>query len=119
MREALTSRQRLLITVACMLGTSLAALTPRIVGTAMPTIVGEMGGLALYPWIFSAYLLASTTTVPIYGRLADLYGRKPIFLFGSAVFLVGSALCGAAHSMNFSSSPSVPFKVWARAPCFL
>lgn len=93
-------RQRVLITIACMLGTSLAALDSTIVGTAMPTIVGEMGGLALYPWVFSGYLLASTTTVPIYGRLADLYGRKPIFLFGSALFLAGSALCGAAHTMT-------------------
>lgn len=93
-------RQRVLITIACMLGTSLAALDSTIVGTAMPTIVGEMGGLALYPWVFSGYLLASTTTVPIYGRLADLYGRKPLFLFGSALFLLGSALCGAAHTMT-------------------
>src|SRR5205085_12019855 len=65
-----------------------------------PTIVGKLGGISLYSWVFSAYLLTSTTTVPIYGKLADLYGRKPLFLFGSALFLLGSALSGAAQSME-------------------
>jgi MFS family permease len=82
-----------------MLGTALAALDATIVGTAMPTIIGLLGGIDLYSWVFSAYLLTSTTTVPIYGRLADLYGRKPIFLAGSSLFLLGSMLCGMAQSM--------------------
>ncbi len=94
-----TARQRLSITIACMLSTSLAALDSTIVGTAMPTVIGDLGGLALYPWVFSAYLLASTTTVPIYGKLADLFGRKPVLLVGIGLFLAGSALCGASQSM--------------------
>lgn len=95
----MTARRRLIITIACLLGTSLAALDGTIVGTAMPTVIGDLGGLALYPWVFSGYLLASTATVPIYGRLSDLYGRKPVFLFGTSLFLIGSGLCGASHSM--------------------
>ncbi|MCL4532511.1 MAG: MFS transporter, partial [Actinobacteria bacterium] len=77
-----------------MLATFLAALDTTVVGTAMPTIIGDLGGLSLLSWVFSAYLLTSTTTVPIYGRLADMYGRKPIFTFGAILFLGGSALCG-------------------------
>jgi EmrB/QacA subfamily drug resistance transporter len=83
-----------------MLGMFLAALDTTIVGTALPSIVGKLGGISLYSWVFSAYLLTSTTTVPIYGKLADLYGRKPLFLFGSVLFLVGSALSGASQSME-------------------
>ncbi len=79
--------------------TFLAALDATIVGTAMPTIVGELGGLAFYPWVFSAYLLTATTTIPLYGRLADLYGRKRVFLVAASLFLVGSMLCGLAQSM--------------------
>jgi EmrB/QacA subfamily drug resistance transporter len=88
-----------LATVGVLLGTALAALDGTIVGTAMPTIIGRLGGMDLYSWVFSGYLLTSTTTVPIYGRLADLYGRKPTFLVGSSFFLLGSMLCGMAHSM--------------------
>ncbi|MFN8558124.1 MAG: MFS transporter [Dehalococcoidia bacterium] len=90
----MTRTQSTLIITALMLATSLAALETTVVGTAMPTIIGKLGGVSLYSWVFSAYLLTSTTTVPIYGKLADLFGRKPIFLIGVAVFLVGSALCG-------------------------
>src|SRR5215207_2437570 len=82
-----------------MLGVALTALDTTIVGTAMPTIVGQLGGVQLYSWVVASYLLTSTTTVPIYGKLADLYGRKPIFLFGVAVFLVGSVLSGLSQSM--------------------
>ena len=96
----MTRRAKITIVIALMLGMSLAALDTTIVGTALPSIVGKLGGLALYSWVFSVYLLTSTTTVPIYGKLADLYGRKPIFLFGSALFLLGSILCGAAQSME-------------------
>src|SRR2546421_2088779 len=88
----MTRRAKIIVTIALMLGMSLAALDTTIVGTALPTIVGKLGGISLYSWVFSAYLLTSTTTVPIYGKLADLYGRKPLFLFGSALFLLGSAL---------------------------
>lgn len=82
--------------VAC---TFLTALDVFVVGTAMPTIVAQMGGVALYAWVFSSYLLASTVTMPIYGRLADIYGRKPVFTAGTLLFLFGSALCGLAQDM--------------------
>ncbi len=88
------------VMVAVMMATFLAALDTSVVGTAMPTIIGTMGGLALYSWAFSAYLLTSTTFVPMCGRLADMYGRKPVFLAGAALFLAGSALCGSARTME-------------------
>ncbi len=78
---------------------AVAALDVTVVGTAMPTIIGQLGGLSEYGWVFSAYLLASTTTVPLYSKLADIHGRKPIFLFGLALFVSGSALCGLSGSM--------------------
>ncbi|MBV9228414.1 MAG: MFS transporter, partial [Chloroflexi bacterium] len=96
----MTKKAKTIVTIALMLGMSLAALDTTIVGTALPSIVGKLGGIALYSWVFSIYLLTSTTTVPIYGKLADLYGRKPVFLFGSALFLLGSILCGSAQSMG-------------------
>ncbi len=96
----MTKRAKIIVTAALMLGMSLAALDTTIVGTALPSIVGKLGGISLYSWVFSTYLLTSTTTVPLYGKLADLYGRKPVFLFGSGLFLLGSALCGAAQSME-------------------
>src|SRR5438105_2451659 len=66
----------------------------------MPTVIGQIGGIHLYAWVFSAYLLTSTVTVPIYGKLADLFGRKPVFLLSVAVFMVGSMLCGQAQTME-------------------
>ncbi len=96
----MTKQAKTIITIALMLGMSLAALDTTIVGTALPSIVGKLGGITLYSWVFSIYLLTSTTTVPIYGKLADLYGRKPLFLFGAALFLFGSAASGAAQSME-------------------
>ena len=96
----MTKKSKIIVTIALMLGISLASLDTTIVGTAMPTIVGKLGGITLYSWVFSVYLLASTTTVPIYGKLADLFGRKPIFLFGTTVFLIGSAASGASQSME-------------------
>ncbi len=96
----MTKKAKIIVTIALMLGMSLAALDTTIVGTALPSIVGKLGGINLYSWVFSAYLLTSTTTVPIYGKLADLFGRKPIFLFGTAVFLIGSIASGAAQSME-------------------
>ncbi len=95
----MTKQAKLIVTIALMLGMSLAALDTTIVGTALPSIVGKLGGITLYSWVFSAYLLTSTTTVPIYGKLADLYGRKPLFLFGSILFVVGSMACGSAQTM--------------------
>lgn len=70
-----------------------------VVSTAMPTVVGQLGGLELYAWTFTAYLLSSTATVLVYGRLADVFGRKRMFLVSTGIFLVGSALCGVAQTM--------------------
>src|SRR6185312_16035449 len=95
----MTRQAKIIVTIALMLGMSLAALDTTIVGTALPSIVGKLGGITLYSWVFSAYLLTSTTTVPVYGKLADLYGRKPVFLVGVALFLAGSMLSGMAQSM--------------------
>ncbi len=96
----MTRKAKITVTIALMLGMSLASLDTTIVGTAMPSIVGKLGGITLYSWVFSVYLLTSTTTVPIYGKLADLFGRKPLFLFGVTVFLIGSIASGAAQSME-------------------
>jgi EmrB/QacA subfamily drug resistance transporter len=93
------TRTQKLVTVGIMTAIAVAALDATVVGTAMPTIIGQLGGLSEYGWVFSAYLLASTTTVPLYARLADVHGRKPVFLFGLALFVAGSALCGLSGSM--------------------
>jgi EmrB/QacA subfamily drug resistance transporter len=81
-------------------GLFLAALEATAVATAMPTAVADLGGMSRYSWAFSIYLLTSTTTVPLFGKLADLYGRRRIYVAGMAVFLLGSALCGAARSFD-------------------
>lgn len=83
-----------------MLGMFLAALEATAVGTAMPTAVAEMGGVARYSWVFSAYLLTSTTMVPMFGKLADLHGRRLIYIISAIVFMGGSALCGVAGSFT-------------------
>ncbi|MDM7916721.1 MAG: MFS transporter, partial [Candidatus Eisenbacteria bacterium] len=77
----------------------MAAMEFTVVSTAMPTVIGELGGIRLYSWVFTAYMLASTVTVPIFGKIADLRGRKPVMLFGLALFLLGSMASGQARSM--------------------
>jgi len=91
--------RRRAITAGLLLGMSLGALEATVVSTAMPTVIATLGGLAHYSWVFSAYLLTSTASVPIWGRLSDLYGRRRMYLLGVAVFLVGSVMSGAATSM--------------------
>ncbi len=91
---------KLLVIISLTLGMTLATLDTTIIATAMPKIVGQLGGIALYSWVFSIYLLTSTTTVPLYGKLADLYGRKPIFLIGMSIFLVGSMACALSQNME-------------------
>jgi len=91
--------KQVLLVMALMFAIAIAALDATVVSTALPTVVGKLGGLSLFSWVFSIYLLASTVTVPLYGKLADLYGRKPVLLFGISVFLLGSVLCGSASSM--------------------
>jgi len=93
-------RERRLVTSAVMMGMFLAALEATAVAPALPTAVGEMGGVARLSWVFSAYLLTSTTTVPLYGKLADLFGRRRIYHVAVALFLLGSALSGMAGSIG-------------------
>jgi EmrB/QacA subfamily drug resistance transporter len=95
-----SSREILLTMIGVLMVMLLASLDQTIVSTAMPRVVAELQGFNHYAWISTAYLLASTVTVPIYGKLSDLLGRKPIFLFGVVIFLIGSALCGLAQTME-------------------
>ena len=99
MSRQFTHRQILVIYSALAMGMLLAALDQTIVSTALPTIVADLGGLSHYSWVVTAYLLASTITQPIYGKLGDLYGRKRIFQTAIGIFLVGSALCGLSQNM--------------------
>ena len=82
-----------------MLSIFLAAIESTVVATAMPTVVASLGGIRIYSWVFSGFLLTQTVTMPLWGRFSDLYGRRPVYLAGLATFLVGSALSGAAHNM--------------------
>jgi EmrB/QacA subfamily drug resistance transporter len=102
-RPLMSHRQIMVVFSGLMLGMLLAALDQTIVSTALLTIVNDLNkanGSAELPWVVTAYLLASTAVTPIYGKLADLYGPKKIYMFAIAVFLVGSALCGMAQSMG-------------------
>jgi EmrB/QacA subfamily drug resistance transporter len=93
-------RKNGILLLAVLGGMFLAMLDQTIVGTALPRITAELDGTDLYTWVVTAYLLTSTVTVPLYGRLSDVHGRKPLLLIGVTVFLVGSILCGAAQSMG-------------------
>ena len=97
---ALSRRQLWLLMAGLITGMLLAALDQTIVGTALPTIVGELGGINHYSWVVTAYLLASTASTPLYGKMADLVGRRPVFLFSIGVFLAGSLLAGMAQDMT-------------------
>src|SRR5687767_13014367 len=88
-----------IILVGVALGIFMAALESTIVGTAMPTVVATLGGIELYSWVAVAYILASTIMTPIWGKMSDMIGRRPAFFGGMGLFLIGSALSGAAHSM--------------------
>ncbi|MFD4204412.1 MDR family MFS transporter [Micromonospora tulbaghiae] len=99
-RPVLPARQIRLLMFGLMTGMLLAALDQTIVGTALPTIVGELGGINHYSWVVTAYLLASTASTPLYGKMADLYGRRPVFLFSIGMFLLGSLLAGLSQNMT-------------------
>lgn len=88
-----------IVTIAIFLTTFMTAIEGTIVSTAMPTIVSDLNGLEIMNWVVSTFLLMTAVSTPIYGKLADSIGRKPVFLFGIAVFVVGSALCGIAQNM--------------------
>ena len=91
--------RRPLVLVCVMLAAFIAAIEVSIVATAMPQIVAKLGGFALYSWVFAAFLLAQTVTTVLFGKLSDIYGRKPVILGGIVIFLIGSVLCGFAWSM--------------------
>ncbi|WP_337013320.1 MDR family MFS transporter [Pantoea sp. AS142] len=89
------------ILIACMLAMFMAAIEVTIVATAMPTIIADLGGFSQFGWVFSIYLLTQAVSVPLYGRLADIVGRKTMFFVGTSIFLMGSVLCGFAHTMTW------------------
>ncbi|MFO0907888.1 MAG: MDR family MFS transporter [Isosphaeraceae bacterium] len=97
--EAGSTDSRTLVTSALLLAMAVCSLEQTVVSTAMPSIIATLGGLEIYPWVFSAYLLASTVTTPLYGKLADRLGRKRVLLFGLLMFGLGSMLSGLAQSM--------------------
>lgn len=97
MRESTTHRA--LVFTALLLAMFMSAIEVTIVATAMPSISAELGGFELYSWVFSSYLLVQAVTIPIFGKLSDLVGRKPVFIFGVVVFLLGSVACGFASTM--------------------
>lgn len=92
-------RKRRAVVAALMLAMGLAALDSTIVSTAVPQIVGDLGGFSVFSWLFSGYLLAVTVTLPVYGKLSDTFGRKPVLIAGAAIFLLGSLLCALAWNM--------------------
>ena len=98
--ETLSRRRVALVLVSVMLGMLLSALDQTVVGTAMPRIIADLNGLQHYAWVATGYLLASTASMPIWGKLSDAYGRKRFFIVGMVLFVLGSALCGQAQSMN-------------------
>jgi EmrB/QacA subfamily drug resistance transporter len=97
---SLSRRQIVALMGGLMTGILLAALDQTIVGTALPTIVGKLGGLSHYSWVVTGYLVASTASTPLYGKVSDLYGRRPVYSFAITTFLVGSLLAGLSQNMT-------------------
>lgn len=100
LRPAVTVPHRTVVFVAALIATFIPAVEASIVATAMPTIVGNLDGFRLLSWVFAMPLLTMAVTIPLYGRLADIFGRKPVFFFGTSVFLIGTTLCGFARSIE-------------------
>jgi EmrB/QacA subfamily drug resistance transporter len=99
-RPAITVPRRRLILAAALIAIFMPAVESSIVATALPTIIGDLGGFHLFSWVFAVQLLTMAVTIPIYGRLADLYGRKRIFFIGTAIFLAATTLCGFARTIE-------------------
>src|SRR5215467_11553436 len=87
------------VLLALMMAMALSAMDNNIVSTAIPQVVRDLGGFSLFSWVFSSYLLTQTVSIPVYGKLADLWGRKPVLVAGTVIFLAGSALSAVAWSM--------------------
>jgi EmrB/QacA subfamily drug resistance transporter len=100
MSSSITGTQRTLVLLCIMFSLFMSAIEVTIVATAMPQIVRDLGGFSLYSWVFSAFLLTQTATTVVFGKLSDIYGRKPVIVGGTILFLVGSALSGIAWSME-------------------
>jgi EmrB/QacA subfamily drug resistance transporter len=96
----MSKRRRWAVTAGVLTGMFIAALEATVVGTAMPTVIATLGGLSHYSWVFSAYLVTSTVTVPVWGKLSDLYGRRPMYQLGIGMFLLGTLLSGFSGSMT-------------------
>src|SRR5512137_3044994 len=94
------TRSRTLIMIGLSLGMLVASLDQTVVGTSLPKIVGDLGGMSLFSWLFTAYMLAETITIPIAGKMSDLIGRRPVFLAGMGLFMGGSILAGVSSSME-------------------
>jgi len=99
-RLEMSNKRRWAVTIGVMTGMAIAALEATVVGTAMPTVIASLGGIAHYSWVFSAYLVTSTVTVPVWGKLSDLYGRRLLYQIGIGVFLLGTLLSGLSSSMT-------------------
>ncbi|HEX8922191.1 MAG TPA: MDR family MFS transporter [Pyrinomonadaceae bacterium] len=97
---SMSAKRRRAVTAGVVTGMFLAALEATVVGTAMPTVIASLGGLNHYSWVFSAYLITATVTVPVWGKLSDLYGRRLLYQIGIAIFLLGSVLSGMSTSMT-------------------
>src|SRR5512135_1107070 len=93
-------REVRIVFAGLMMALALASLDQNIVGVALPQIVSDLGGLHHLSWVVTAFLVTSTATTPLYGKLSDMYGRKPLFIISIAVFLTGSCLCGLSRSMT-------------------
>lgn len=98
-RQAVRPARRRPVLIALMVAMALAAMDTTIVSTAIPQVVRSLGGFSLFTWVFSGYLLSQTVTIPLYGKLADQWGRKPVLIAGTIIFLAGSALCASSWSM--------------------
>jgi EmrB/QacA subfamily drug resistance transporter len=96
----ITPREIKTVFAGLMLALTLASLDQNIVGIALPRIVSDLGGLAHLSWVVTAFLVTSTATTPLYGKLSDMYGRKPLFIVAILIFLVGSCLCGLSRTMT-------------------
>jgi len=99
MQTGLSTRTKAIIVAGTMLGLFVSAISGTVVSTAMPRIVAQLGGLHLYSWVFTSFMLTSTSVIPIVGKLSDLYGRKPFFMGGIIIYMIGAGLCGASQSM--------------------